>query len=108
MIQWFQLEKFKDSAAPSDIPAAHSLFKDLEVQVTTGHCFLGGIIGNDESKRKFVEEKVGWWVECVHKVTTATKKSPQATFFAITKSVQCKWSYLQSLPSFQSRFSNTA
>ena len=40
--------------AVRDIIAAHCLFKDLGVQVTTGHCFLGGIIGNDESKRKFV------------------------------------------------------
>ena len=33
-----------------NMPEAHSLFKDLGVQVTTGYCFLGGIIGNDESK----------------------------------------------------------
>ena len=81
--------------APSDIPAAHSLFKDLGVQVTTGHHFLGGIIGNDESKRNFVEEEVDGWVECVHKLTAAAKKAPQAAFFAIKKSLQCKWSYLQ-------------
>ena len=82
--------------APSDIPAAHSLFKDLGVQVTIGHHFLsGGIIGNDESKRKFVEENVDGWVECVHKLTAATKKSPQAAFFAITKLLQFEWSYLQ-------------
>ena len=82
--------------ASSDIPAAHSLFKDLQVQVTTGHPghrFLGGTTGNDESKRKFVEEEVDGWVECVHKLTAAAKKSPQA-LFAITKSLQCEWSYL--------------
>ena len=36
-------------------------------------------------KEKFVEEKVdGGWVECVHKLTVASKKSPQAALFAIT------------------------
>ena len=93
--------------APSHIIALHCLFKDLGVQVTAHHCFLGGIIGNDESNRKFVEDEVDGWVECVHKLTAAAKKSPQAAFFAITKSLQCEWSYLQSLPSFRSRFSNT-
>ena len=75
--------------APSHIIAAQCRFKDLGVQVTACHCFLGGIIGNDKSNRMFVEEEVDGWVECVHKLPAAAKKSPKAVFFAIKKSLQC-------------------
>ena len=70
--------------------------------VTTGHR-LGGIKGNDESKRKFVEEEVEGWVECVYNLTAAAKKSSQAAFFAITKSLQCEWSYLQRVSHFSNQ-----
>ena len=47
------------------------------------------------NQKESLLEEVDGWVECVHKLTAAAKKSPQAAFFAITKSLQCKWSYLQ-------------
>ena len=43
----------------------------------------------------FVRKKVAMWVDCVEKLSKAATKSPQAAYTALSKSLQCEWSYLQ-------------
>ena len=43
----------------------------------------------------FVRKKVAMWVDCVEKLSKAANKSPQAAYTALSKSLQCEWSYLQ-------------
>eukprot|EP00731_Ephydatia_muelleri_P019517 Em0012g342a len=35
------------------------------------------------------------WIDCVEKLSKAATKSPQAAYTALSKSLQCEWSYLQ-------------
>ena len=42
----------------------------------------------------FVRKKVAMWVDCVEKLSKAATK-PQAAYTALSKSLQCEWSYLQ-------------
>ena len=43
----------------------------------------------------FVWKKVAMCVDCVEKLSKAATKSLQATYIALSKSLQCEWSYLQ-------------
>ena len=80
---------------PGDEAEANMLFGDLGVKVVTGLRFLGGFIGDQESTDDFVEQKVQMWVRCVEKLTKAAGSQPQATYAALTKSLQFEWAYLQ-------------
>eukprot|EP00731_Ephydatia_muelleri_P019543 Em0012g368a len=71
------------------------VFGDLGVQVVNGHRFLGGVIGDCMTVDNFVRKKVAMWVDCVEKLSKAATKSPQAAYTALSKSLQCEWSYLQ-------------
>uniref|UniRef100_A0A8D8SFY5 Uncharacterized protein n=2 Tax=Cacopsylla melanoneura TaxID=428564 RepID=A0A8D8SFY5_9HEMI len=70
-------------------------FNQLGIKIVKSHKFLGSVIGPDDSKDIYVEDKVKLWTEAVMKFSEAAKKSPQAVFAAFTKSLQCEWSFLQ-------------
>ena len=74
---------------------ARIFFGDLGVQIVNGHRFLGGVIGDCMTADDFVRKKVAMWVDCVKKLSKAATKSPQAAYTALSKSLQCEWSYLQ-------------
>ena len=74
---------------------ARIVFGDLGVQIVNGHRFLGGVIGDCMIADDFVRKKVAMWVDCVVKLSKAATKSPQAAYTALSKSLQCEWSYLQ-------------
>ncbi|KAI5747329.1 hypothetical protein M8J77_013571 [Diaphorina citri] len=80
---------------PQFLEEASLLFHDLHVQIVTEKRFLGGVIGNGDEKKNYVKEKVNQWIDCVKKLSEAAKKSPQAAFSVVTKSLQCEWAFLQ-------------
>ena len=43
----------------------------------------------------FVRKNAAMWVGWVEKLSKAATKSPQAAYTALSKSLQCEWSYLQ-------------
>ena len=80
--------------------------------MSSGHRFLGGVIGTQEYCKNFMKQKVEYWMECVTKVskaavrapqvasstmTKAAVRAPQVAFSTITKSLQCdhKWEFVQ-------------
>ena len=67
----------------------------MGVQIVNGHRFLGGVIGVCMTADNFVRKKVAMWIGCVEKLSKAATKSPQAAYTALSKSLQCEWSYLQ-------------
>jgi hypothetical protein len=81
--------------APEFVDTATGLFQDLGIQVVTGQRFLGGFLGNDTGKQAYMEKKVQTWCAHVEKLSIAAKDQPQAAFSALTKSLQCEWSYCQ-------------
>jgi hypothetical protein len=80
---------------PKDEVEANMLFGELGVAVVTGHRFLGGFIGDQESCNEYVDHKVQMWIRCVEKLTKAAESQPQAAHAALTKSLQFEWAYLQ-------------
>uniref|UniRef100_A0A8D8LKG0 Reverse transcriptase domain-containing protein n=1 Tax=Cacopsylla melanoneura TaxID=428564 RepID=A0A8D8LKG0_9HEMI len=74
---------------------AENIFEGTNIKIVHSHPFLGGMIGPDSAKDKYVEEKVKFWVEAVKKFSIAAEKSPQAALAAFTKSLQFEWAFLQ-------------
>ena len=62
---------------------------------SSGHRFLGGVIGTREYCRNFMKQKIEYWTECVTKVSKAAVRAPQAAFSTMTKSLQCEWEFVQ-------------
>ena len=74
---------------------AQELFSDLGVKVVTHQQMLGGVIGDAIGKEMFVRAKVVKWLQDVHQLSRFAVTQPQASYAALTKSLQCEWNYLQ-------------
>jgi len=74
---------------------AEQLFSSLGVSVVCNHHYLGGFIGESDGQTAFVQNKVRQWIADVLKLFKIAEKQPQATFAALTKSLQCEWQFLQ-------------
>ncbi|KAL5505424.1 hypothetical protein EMCRGX_G006855 [Ephydatia muelleri] len=81
--------------APQFEDVAKNCFKDLGITVSSGHRFLGGVIGTREYCRNFMKQKVEYWTECVTKVSKAAVRALQAAFSTMTKSLQCECEFVQ-------------
>ena len=71
---------------------AKSMFQHLGIKVVNGYRFLGGFIGDQETTKQFLHNKITGWVNNLLK---AAASQPQAAFSAVSKSMQFEWSYLQ-------------
>ena len=76
---------------------AHQKFDHLVVRVVRGHHVLGGFIGDLEAINQFVQGKVKEWTNFITILSEAAQSYPQATFVALSKSLQFEWSHLQRL-----------
>ena len=84
---------------------AKSMFQHLVIKVVNGYCFLGGFIGDCESTKQFLDNKITGWVNNLLKLSKAAESQPQAAFAALSKYMQFEWSYLQRiLPSCEEAF----
>ena len=67
--------------------------------------FLGCFIGRLEGRETFVSAKVLKWKEDITYLSKIALSKPQATFVALTKSLQFQWHYLQrTVPDYDSLF----
>ena len=57
--------------------------------------FLGGVIGEATQCEDLIQLKVNGWVHSINALAKAAKKSPQAAFAAMAKSLQFEWSHVQ-------------
>ena len=75
---------------PSDLQKANELFCDLGVKVVTGSKFLGGFVGDKSLAAGFVSDKVKAWCHCIQRLSDVATMEPQASFAALTRSLQFK------------------
>uniref|UniRef100_A0A1X7SXG4 Reverse transcriptase domain-containing protein n=1 Tax=Amphimedon queenslandica TaxID=400682 RepID=A0A1X7SXG4_AMPQE len=74
---------------------ATALFEDYGVNVVTSRRFLGGVIGSTTERDLFVSHKVEEWSHTVELLASIAIHQPQAAYVALTKSLQCEWTFLQ-------------
>ncbi|KAG0714514.1 hypothetical protein GWK47_013998 [Chionoecetes opilio] len=71
-------------------------FRDSGVTVTKdGQRHLGAVIGTEEFKAKYVEEKVSEWVKEVGVLSSMAKTEPHAAYSAFTHGLQHRWSFVK-------------
>jgi hypothetical protein len=63
--------------------------------VVTGYWYLGGFIGEDSEKEKWIKDEVEAWVELVELLSSAAKKYCQTAYATMQKSLQQRWQYVQ-------------
>lgn len=80
---------------PDDETDANAVFRDTGVQIVTGHRFLGGFVGTEEGKLRYLEQKIDGWMSSVKKLAVAGESHPQSAYGAFTKSLQNRWSFVQ-------------
>ena len=85
---------------------ARSAFEHLGVKVVKGYRFLGGFIGDHDSTKAIIIQKIVELMNSVVKLSKVAESQPQAAFSALAKTLQFEWSYLQCiLPNFDDGYS---
>ena len=74
---------------------AKNVFSDLNVEITLGGRFLGGVIGDSTEAQQYVADKVTRWVQAVERLSIAAKNFRQSAYSAFTHSLVNEWTYLQ-------------
>ena len=82
---------------------ATELFNDTGVQITIeGREYLGGFIGTEEGKAKYVEGLVANWVKQLEILSTIAKTEPQAAYAAFTAGFRHKITYfIRTIPNIK-------
>jgi hypothetical protein len=75
--------------------SAKTYFADLNFQVTTGNRYLGGYLGEEEAKLKWLQDTTQDWKHGVQELAKVASKYPQSAFCGLQKSLQTQWQYLQ-------------
>ena len=74
---------------------ALDIFRDSGVIITKeGQRHLGAVIGTEEFKKKYMEEKVNEWVKEVEVLADIAKTEPHAAYSAYTHGLQHRWSFV--------------
>lgn len=80
---------------PEKYDHAVEVFSGSGVIVTKeGQRHLGAVIGTEEFKKKYVEEKVSEWVKEVEALAGIARTEPHAAYSAYTHGIQHRWTYL--------------
>ena len=74
--------------APNITHLASDAFAGLGISVVCSHSFLGGVIGEATQCEYLIRLKVNGWVHSINALAKAARKSPQAVFAAMVKSLQ--------------------
>ena len=70
------------------------MFRDTGVNITTeGRKYLGGFVGTNEGKEKYVQELVDSWVSQLTVLSEIAKSEPQAAYSAFTAGFKHKLTY---------------
>ena len=67
---------------------ASDSFAGLGISIVSGHSFLGGVIGEATRCKDLIQLKVNRWVHSINALAKAARKSLQAAFTAVMKSLQ--------------------
>ena len=64
------------------------MFQHLGNKVVNSYRFLGEFIGDRETTKQFLDNKITGWVNNLVKLSKAAESQPQAAFAALSKSMQ--------------------
>ena len=64
-------------------------------RVCTGACYLGGYIGDDESKHDWLREHTLMWENNINTISETAGKYPQEIYAAVVRAIQPEWIFLQ-------------
>ena len=79
-----------------NLAEARRIFDGTNIRITCdGERHLGAVVGSQEFKTKFVEEKVNKWVKDVKKLSVFASEDPQVAYAAFTKGICHRWTYVQ-------------
>ena len=67
----------------------------FKFQYCDGHRYVGGFIGTEEAKAKWLEPKIQAWVYGVEQLARVARRFPQAAYAGLVKSLQSEWQFLQ-------------
>uniref|UniRef100_A0A0G4HNE4 Uncharacterized protein n=1 Tax=Chromera velia CCMP2878 TaxID=1169474 RepID=A0A0G4HNE4_9ALVE len=71
---------------------AKKIFAEFpDLQIVEGTRLLGGYVGTDAHRKKWVQEKVKEWARNVERVATAAEFAPHEAYIACSKSLQHEW-----------------
>jgi len=76
--------------------AAKAIFDaaNLPVQYCRGHRYVGGYVGSNAMRDRWVEPMVEQWVAGVKALAKVAAKYPQSAYVGFTQSLQSEWQYL--------------
>ena len=68
--------------------------------VFIGARYLGGHIGDDESKGCWIKKRTNKWERDIHAVTKTAEKHTQESYAAADRATQLEWIFLQLVPKY--------
>ena len=75
---------------------ANEIFDGTGITITTeGERHMGAVIGSEEFKQKYVEDKISKWVSDVVVLAEIAQDEPQAVYASFTKAISHRWTYIQ-------------
>ena len=83
---------------PSEIQHARFFFNDQRrrgFQITTGHRYLGGFIGDLKTRDEWLSTRLSDWTSGILELADAAQKYPQSAYAGLQKSLQHEWAFLQ-------------
>ena len=75
---------------------AKRVFQNTQICITTeGERHMGAVIGSNEFKVQYIENKVAKWVQDVETLAKIGLDEPQLAYSSFTKAVSHRWTYVQ-------------
>ena len=81
---------------PEKLEAAKLVFHGTNIEITTaGERHLGAVIGSNEFREEYIQNKVSQWIKDVEQLSEYAVDEPQLAYSAYTKAVSMRWGFLQ-------------
>ena len=61
----------------------------------TGACYLGGYIGDNESKHNWLKDHTLTWEKNINTISKTPGKNPHESYDAVVRAIQSEWIFLQ-------------
>ena len=71
------------------------MVRDMKVNFTRGHRYLGGFLGGTHVKLGWLEDKVEVWADAVKTLARIAVRFPQTAYSALVLVLQNEWQYVQ-------------
>ena len=81
--------------SPHNVQQSEEQFHGMGVQVVTVSLYLGGFIGDQESKKAWLAEKVMGWTDSVEVLTKVARRHTQTDYAGLENSLQKEWDFVQ-------------